>query len=113
MLKEYWDIPLHIYESKDLEEGYFAGRKRETSALVNEILRRKSGAILVCGHRGVGKTSLVHKAIKEVRKINNNFENLIFVRINSSQLEIEKNQNIDDAKRVLENIITYIRQVDN
>lgn len=105
VLKEYWDTPLRIYESKDLEEGYFAGRKRETSALVNEILRRKSGAILVCGHRGVGKTSLVHKAIKEVRKINNNFENLIFVRINSSQLEIGNNQNVDDPKRVLENII--------
>jgi GTPase SAR1 family protein len=75
------------------------------------MLRRRSGAILVCGHRGVGKTSLVYKAIKEVRKINNNFENLIFVRINSSQLEmgndqkIESNQNIDDLKRVLENII--------
>jgi Cdc6-like AAA superfamily ATPase len=105
ILQRDWDIPIHPYgskyDSKDTEEGYFAGREKELVFLTNELIRKKNGSILVCGHRGVGKTSLVYKAI---RKLKEQCHNAIVVVVNYSQLEI-KNQDEIEQKKVLESLI--------
>ena len=50
------------------EIGHHTTRKREHSVLVDFLTRRNEGALLVCGHRGVGKTSSVIAAINEASK---------------------------------------------
>lgn len=102
VLKKDWDIPLRFYNSEDLEEGCFVGRNKETSALTNEIIRKTSGSIIVCGHRGVGKTSLVYKAVKDAKDKNTN---IIPILINASQLELYANNETIDPKNILVNLI--------
>jgi len=46
---------------KEPFEGYFVGREKELELLVNDILHKNRGSILISGHRGVGKTSLVNE----------------------------------------------------
>lgn len=101
VLQRDWDIPIRPYVSKKNSGGYFAGREKEYAFLANEIIRKKNGSILVCGHRGVGKTSLVYKSIL---KLKNECPDAIVVVVNCSQLEIE-NQDKFEQKRVLENLI--------
>lgn len=80
-LKKDWDYPPHPKK----EQGHFVGRKAEIDRLVNNLLRKNSGSILVSGDRGVGKTSLVYKAIQDVRKEKTK---TISVILNASQLEV-------------------------
>jgi hypothetical protein len=56
--------------------------------LTSELLRSPQRSILVAGYRGVGKTSLVYRALAEVerRKIDRSF---VFVLMNAAQLEAE------------------------
>lgn len=91
LLKKDWDVPINAPIEVE-QRGYFVGRKAELDLLANEILRKTSGAILVSGYRGVGKTSLAYKALWEVKS---NDKNNIIVLLNASQLEAEldeKNQ---------------------
>ncbi len=46
----------------------FVGRDAEVSRLSSILSSRKSGTILVSGHRGVGKTALVEEAISKARE---------------------------------------------
>ncbi len=85
VLKKDWDYPPH----PEREQGHFVGRKKEVDRLVDNLLRKSSGSILVSGDRGVGKTALVYKALQEVRKVNNK---TIFVILNALQLEIESDE---------------------
>lgn len=101
VLQRDWDIPIHPYISKNNSGGYFAGREKELVFLANEIIRKKNGSILVCGHRGVGKTSLVYKAILKLKE---ECPDAIIVVVNCSQLEIE-NQDKFEQKNVLESLI--------
>jgi AAA+ ATPase superfamily predicted ATPase len=69
ILKRNWDIPvsppdnnLNNYD----EEGFFIGREMEIELLKNEIKRKDQGSILISGHRGVGKTTLVYKVLQDL-----------------------------------------------
>lgn len=88
ILKKDWDYPPH----PEKEQGHFIGRKEELCRLIDNLLRRDSGSILVSGDRGVGKTSLVYKALQEVKKQKNN---TIFVVFNALQLEIDPHVSSD------------------
>ena len=66
VLKDDWDVSLRPPLFGRDVVGHFAGREKEISRLVNELQRKKSGSIFVTGHRGVGKTSFVYKAISDV-----------------------------------------------
>jgi len=72
ILSKNWDLqlsapsPVPAEESDD--EGFFVGRKTEVELIKNDILNKNQGSILVAGHRGVGKTTLVYKAISEAAK---------------------------------------------
>jgi Cdc6-like AAA superfamily ATPase len=87
-LKIDWDISSQFPLKKEIEKiGHFVGRKKELSVLVNELLRRDQGSILVSGYRGVGKTSFVYKALQEVL---HRSTRVIIVLINTNSLEITK-----------------------
>jgi Cdc6-like AAA superfamily ATPase len=86
VLKEDWDIPIHPPVHGSKRKGHFVGRAKELSLLANELFRRDSGAILVTGYRGVGKTSLVYEAISRVCAQDTN---VVPVFISASQLHDE------------------------
>ena len=108
-LKKDWDVPINAPIEEE-QRGYFVGRKAELDLLVNEILRRTSGAILVSGYRGVGKTSLAYKALWEVKTRD---KNTIIVLLNASQLEAEldKPDQKIRPRAIIENIIRRLYSI--
>lgn len=84
LLKE-WDF----FPSIDKSIGYFTGRKLLKERVFNEIVRRTSGAILLSGSRGVGKTALVYESLRNVKEEieRKNLESVIF-KLN--KIEIKK-----------------------
>ncbi len=63
LLKD-WDF----FPSVEKQTGHFTGRKLLKERLFNEIIRRNSGAILLSGSRGVGKTALVYESLRNVKE---------------------------------------------
>jgi len=104
ILKKDWDININPPTDNKQVQGHFVGRKNELKLLTNEILRRTSGAILISGYRGVGKTSLVYKALWEAKNKN---ENIIVVLLNAAQLEAESEteEYKIHPRKILENLI--------
>lgn len=62
---------------------FFSGRKKEIELLKNIIVYKKTGSILVGAPRGIGKTDLVYKSLKEIGKVNK----IIPVVFNANQIE--------------------------
>src|SRR3989338_8069878 len=112
ILKKDWDVDISapLIGKTVAVEGHFVGRKTETDLLSNEILRRNSGSILVSGHRGVGKTSLVYKAIWNARDKDKD-KKIIPILLNASQLEAHSKhkENQKEAsinpREIIENLI--------
>jgi hypothetical protein len=65
-LRDDWDVPIQPPLAGRSQVGHFVGRTDELERLVAELLRSPSKSILVSGHRGVGKTSLVYRALNQV-----------------------------------------------
>jgi len=103
-LKKDWDISINFPIDNEQIQGHFVGRESELKLLTNEILRRTSGAILVSGYRGVGKTSLVYKALWEARKKN---KNIVVILLNAAQLEAESETEKSKIhpRKIIENLI--------
>lgn len=109
-LKRNWDsnvAPPMFAPRKDSlydknSQGIFIGRNKEKEFLTNEILRRTGGAILVSGHRGVGKTALVYKALWEAKSAD---QNIIVVLLNASQLDKPSEENKTQSGEVVKNLI--------
>jgi hypothetical protein len=133
VLKDDWDIPIgspnisrknitHIEEdtnenslknsSNNIKEyeGYYGGRKNELEKLTNELYRRSTGSILVSGYRGVGKTSLVYKALSDLRKKD---KELIIVILNAAQLDVRSDNEEVDPKKIIENLIRRLYLIAN
>ena len=114
ILKKDWDIPPKILLSDGKFTGYFVGRKRELDLLVNEILHKSRGSILVSGHRGVGKTSFVYKALSLALEKD---KNILVVLMNAAQLEAESQNKSINPRKIIENLIrrfyTVIRDTKN
>jgi Cdc6-like AAA superfamily ATPase len=106
LLKRDWDLSMGAPVGEEIVEGHFVRRETELNLLINEILRKNRGAILVSGYPGVGKTSLVYKALSEAKKKDEKKgENTIIVLFNAPQLEFEsENANIDPLT-VIKNLI--------
>ena len=107
-LKSDWDIPLQSPLSKKETQGHFVGREKELQPLIHEISRKKNGSILISGYRGVGKTSLVYKALSDAKKKN---KNIIIVLINAAQLEAEPNKQSIDPRKIIENLIRRLYSI--
>ncbi len=111
ILKKDWDLSPKISPIDGTFEGYFAGRKQELDLLTNEILHKKRGSILVSGHRGVGKTSLVYKVLSEVQKRD---KDVIVVLMNAAQLEAEgesEERSKIKPRSIIENLIRRLYTV--
>jgi len=65
-LKKDWDYQPHIGE----DQGHHIVRKSEQKLLLDFLARRKEGALLVSGRRGVGKSSVIFSAINKINKEN-------------------------------------------
>ncbi|HUS74955.1 MAG TPA: ATP-binding protein [Methanothrix sp.] len=91
-------------------EGYYGGRKNELEKLTNELYRRSTGSILVSGYRGVGKTSLVYKALSDLRKKD---KELIIVILNAAQLDVRSDNEEVDPKKIIENLIRRLYLIAN
>lgn len=105
ILKPDWDIPVQIPRKKQFEQiGHFVGRKAELAVFVNELLRRKQGAILVTGYRGVGKTSFVYQALHKLLRQHDN-EKRLFVLVNGNHLDSDIYSRSPDPKSILVNLI--------
>lgn len=66
VLKKCWDTPIN-YPHNEIK-GHFCGRKSEISSIKNIIERKPSSSLLLVGHRGAGKTSLIKKVLHELNK---------------------------------------------
>jgi hypothetical protein len=103
-LKSDWDYPPHFTK----EQGHFVGRRRELGKLLDSLLRKDSGSILVSGNRGVGKTAVVFKAVQQLRKLK---PETIAVVLNISQLDVDtgqpesKSPSMESRKSVITNLI--------
>jgi len=109
ILKKDWDIPIRYNAQKGKGEGHFCGRTKEVDHLVNELKNKESGSILISGYRGVGKTSLVYKALSCIAN-----KDTIIVLLNASQLEAESREGLNasygkdfeiNPKKIMENLI--------
>lgn len=112
ILKDDWDVMIHPPKYDKDERGHFAGRLRESEFLTNEILRKQSGSILISGYRGVGKTSLIYKVLRDIKKKfkKKKSEYFLTILMNAAQLEIdskEKNSqnNCINPRKIIENLI--------
>ena len=110
VLKDDWDVSLRPPLFGRDVVGHFAGRDKEIQRLVNELLRKKSGSICISGHRGVGKTSFVYKAISEAeaQEKDENESNIVIVLLNTGQFEISHEDVTTNPKEILINIIRKI-----
>lgn len=100
ILKNDWDVPIRFPVIEQEKQGYFVGREKEISQLINELKRKKYGSILITGYRGVGKTSLAYKALSEIKD-----NKTIVVLLNASQLEAESSVTEIKPKKIIQNLI--------
>ena len=63
-LKKDWDYQIKLSGAK----GHHIARSKEHRILVDFLKRRDEGAMLLCGHRGTGKTSSVISAILDAKE---------------------------------------------
>jgi hypothetical protein len=83
-----WDYPPNPYPTETQNKGHFVGRHAEVTLLANDFIRKDSGSILLSGVRGVGKTSLVYAAMREVESVSvSDGRVLLPVILNASQLQ--------------------------
>jgi hypothetical protein len=103
VLKRDWDMQISPPLKDEILTGHYGGRKKEVKMLTNEVLRGKKGSILISGYRGVGKTSLVYRALWNA--LENNDNNNIFILLNAAQLEIDLVKEEIEPKKIIENLI--------
>jgi Cdc6-like AAA superfamily ATPase len=104
LLKEDWDVPISP-PGQDLA-GHFNGRRTDVNRLENELKRRSQGSVLICGHRGVGKTSTIYKAIRDAESsCKKNNITILSVLINAPQAIDEEKIN---TRRLLNLLITRL-----
>jgi hypothetical protein len=107
-LKNDWDVPIQPPARGRRSEGMFIGRRRELDRLVDELHRSPHKSILISGYRGVGKTSLVYRALDELerRRLDEDGPNCIYVLLNAAQLEAESTaEGAIEPRHILTNLI--------
>ena len=109
-LKEDWDYQIKLSGAK----GHHIARSKEHRILVDFLKRRDEGAMLLCGHRGTGKTSSVISAILDAKEHD---KLLIPILIKSTTLNFKHgNPNNSDqsnnknAERLLNGLIRLLHE---
>ena len=101
-LKQDWDYQPKLGNSK----GHHITREDEHRILTDFLTRRDEGSLLVCGHRGVGKTSSIIAAINDAT-INDATKDkqLIAVLMKATSINFKK----DDVKKsLLQGLIRFL-----
>lgn len=102
-LKPDWATPCRLLVDGSGHEGYFVGRAAEVARLKSELLQKSSGAIIVGGHRGVGKTSFTYRAISEAKAVH---PRMIPILMNATQfLDITTTPHKISPKTTIESLI--------
>lgn len=105
---------------------YFGGREQVLNAARERIKiareHGKSGGLLIYGHRGVGKTSLINKIISEMSGSEDNLLDILIInrrlaRTTNDQelyklLNEELNQQVEKRKNLIEKIKTAAKNVE-
>jgi hypothetical protein len=100
-----WDVPFDAPTAMGVPTGHFVGRAHEIDLLVNELIRSPRRSIFISGHRGVGKTALVHKALFELRNRAGDRQ-FLFVLLSGHQLDVSVSDSSRiDARAILTNLI--------
>ena len=109
-LKKDWDYQIKLKGTK----GHHITRSKEHRILVDFLKRRDEGAMLLCGHRGTGKTSSVISAILDAKECD---ELLIPILIKSTASNFKHgNPNNSDqsnnknAERLLNGLIRSLHE---
>jgi len=106
---------------------YFGGRQHVLKKLKDRVQmakeHKKSGGILICGHRGVGKTSLINKIISEIKGSEDNPSDILIIsrrlaRTTNDQelyslLNEELIQQIEKRKGFIEKVKNMAKKVDS
>ena len=98
ILKRDWDYQPKLGHT----ESNHITRKKEHSILVDFMARRDEGSLLVCGHRGVGKTSSVITAINDTKK---QARNIIPILIKATSIDLDQK---DGKKALLQSLIRFL-----
>jgi Cdc6-like AAA superfamily ATPase len=104
-----WDLPIQPPRGDGQDRGHFVGRVRERAMLANELQRSSQRSIFVSGYRGVGKTSLVYRALNDLGVESNSAKpkHFLLVLINTPQLRADDDstEKTVRARSILENLI--------
>jgi hypothetical protein len=104
-LKIDWDLSIQPPGNSGDPVGHFVGRARERALIANELLRSSQRSIFISGHRGVGKTSLIYRALFDVRE-QAGAKRFLRVLLNAAQLEAEAEQHEGiEPRQILVNLI--------
>lgn len=104
---------------------YFGGREHVLQKLKERIImakeHQKSGGILIYGHRGVGKTSLINKIISELSGSEDNLSNILIIsrrlaRTTNDQelyklLNEELKQQVEKRKSIIDKVKSGAKNV--
>ena len=99
-LKSDWDYQPRI----DSRKGHHVTRTQESTKLIDFIQRSNEGALLLCGERGSGKTSLLYSCINRVKS-----QNIIPILLNAASMqkiiENPENKNSTSTKIIIQQFI--------
>ena len=110
-LKKNWDSQIKLTIKND---NYHVTKDDEHHILVNFLKHRDEGAMLVCGHRGVGKTSSIIAAIHDAQI---DKETLIPVLVKATALNFKHNNqnrnnqiNNKNAEILIQGLIRFLHE---
>ncbi len=104
-LKPDWDYQPKLGNSR----GHHITREDEHRILTDFLTRRDEGSLLVCGHRGVGKTSSIIAAINDAT-INDTTKDkpLIAVLMKATSINFKKDDVKNMQKSLLQGLIRFL-----
>ena len=115
-INEKWDVSPHLFEDS---RNNFHINRIDSASLSDFIYRRKEGALLISGKRGVGKTSIIASTINSLReRLESNKEskktNLLPVLINAANFEIleTSRENVENNENLHADPALQIQKLD-
>lgn len=87
--------------------GHHIKREREHMVLVDFLTRKNEGALLLCGERGVGKTSTLFSAINEANVDNS----LISILIKATSIQFGEDPKKDIVEQFIRSLYNTIKNI--
>jgi tetratricopeptide (TPR) repeat protein len=116
IIRKEWDYSPHIEKGEMI--NYHITRKKESRLLVDFLSRNEEGALLLCGKRGVGKTSAIFSAIhiakqrveRQGKTEGKTKTTILPVLVNAPNFESRKESREEDDKNRQLNITKFLHQ---